>query len=134
MAGLLNPPAKKPKYVEDIQKLLECPVCLLNPKYPDKVHFCSNGHMICHGCYGQIRTCPVCRSENLKGQNPLLKQVLSRLPRLCPFSEQGCGVESDGIDMERHVKICPFRLIDCINKQYCEMKAVPYNPYIGHLV
>ena len=126
-----QPPTKKPKYVEDIQRLLECPVCLLNPKYPDKVHFCSNGHMICDGCHAQIQSCPVCRSADLNGQNPLLKQVLSKLPRLCAFSEQGCGVESGGSNMEKHVKICPFRLIDCIDN--CGLRKVPFNSYVTHL-
>ena len=126
-----QPPTKKPKYVEDIQRLLECPVCLLNPKYPDKVHFCSNGHMICHGCHAQIQSCPVCRSADLNGQNPLLKQVLSKLPRLCAFSEQGCGVESGGSEMEKHVKICNFRLIACINSG-CGLQG--FNSYITHLI
>ena len=130
-----QPPSKKPKYVEDIQKLLECPVCLQNPKYPDKVHFCSNGHMICDGCHAQIQTCPVCRTRDLRGQNPLVKQVLSRLPRLCPYSDQGCDVESDGSDMETHVKNCRFRLIDCTSKR-CDSKEhrVPFHSFIKHQI
>ena len=132
-----EPASKKPKYLEEIEKLLECPVCFQNPKSPDKVHFCSNGHMICDTCQAQIQRCPVCRSEDLKGQNPLLKQVMLKLPRLCPFSEQGCDVETDGNKMANHAKICRFRLIDCLSfSESCEpsnlLKKVPYYSVFDH--
>ena len=128
-----EPTTKKPKYVEDIQKLLECPVCFQNPKCPDKVHFCSNGHMICDECHAKIQRCPVCRSENLNGQNPILKQVLSKLPRVCPFSDQGCDEETDGNKMATHVKVCQFRLIDCLTDN-CDLqvKKVPFYSFIDH--
>ena len=128
-----EPPTKKPKYLEEIQKLLECPVCFQNPKCPDKVHFCSNGHMICDECQAKVQRCPVCRSENLNGQSPILKQVLSKLPRVCPFSDQGCDVETDGNKMANHVKICQFRLIDCLT-DICDLqvKKVPFYSFIDH--
>ena len=74
-----NPPPRKVpkcvtfKCVKDLQRILECPVCFITPEDPEKAHFCSNGHMICGSCRKNVQKCPVCRSVDLKGQNPLLK-------------------------------------------------------------
>ena len=44
-----EPPPKKQKtleykgMIENIQKILECPVCYKSPGDPNNVHFCSNG-------------------------------------------------------------------------------------------
>ena len=97
------PPSKKLKSVtfegiKDIQRILECPICLQMPKNPDQVHFCSNGHLICHDCHGKVQNCPICRSDDLNGQNPLLKQVLLALPKLCPY--QGCEAEPKNDELE----------------------------------
>ena len=131
----LPPPSKKAKSffqgIKNIQKILECPICLSIPKNPAQVHFCSNGHLICHDCHGKVKECPVCRSKDLNGQNPLLKQVLSELPKICPH--QGCEEEDD--PKSDHRKICGYRPIDCLtdsNAQKCEEK-IPYNSFVKHL-
>ena len=133
----LPPPSKKAKSfafsqgIKNIQKILECPICLSIPKNPDQVHFCSNGHLICHDCHGKVKECPVCRSKKLNGQNPLLKQILSELPKICPH--QGC--EEEDIPSSDHRKICGYRPIDCLahSRTTCMEKVVPYNSLVKHL-
>ena len=116
-----GPPNKKPKCVGDksvveIQSILECPVCLLTPKNPDKIHICSNHHIICDNCKPKVQKCPTCRSENFQGKNPLLQKILSALPKICSFAEDGCEVEfepKNRDEFENHLKTCQYRQIDC---------------------
>ena len=123
-------PNKKPKCVGDksvveIQSILECPVCLLTPRNPEKVHICSNHHIVCDNCKSKIDKCPVCRSENFQGKNPLLEKILSALPKICSFAEYGCEVEFEprnGDEMENHLKICQYRQIDCAYNN-CDLKV-----------
>ena len=131
------PPSKKLKSasvtfkgIKDIQKILECPICLQIPKNPDQVHFCSNGHLICHDCHSKVQNCPICRSDDLNGQNPLLKQVLSALPKLCPY--QGCEAEPKDDELEEHRKICLYRPIDCLAHSKKCIEKVPFNSLVKH--
>ena len=126
-----EPPANKQKClgfksVIDIQKILECPVCFSTPENSDQVQFCSNGHMLCDGCYQKllIKTCPTCRSEDWNYQSPLLpvmKQILSALPKVCPFSE--CETQLEAKDRDEHMKNCEFRLVDCVALFNCDTKV-----------
>ena len=134
-----EPPAKKQKSIEaksvlDIQKILECPVCLKTPDRPDDVHFCSNGHLLCDGCYTNIldKKCPVCRSEDWNGQyHSLLKQIMSALPKLCPL---GCEIQIESNDMNNHMKNCHYRLIDCISICKCPTKNITFkDSLVNHL-
>ena len=131
------PPNKKRKYdlfncIKEFQRILECPVCLLTPENPDNTHFCSNGHMVCGTCRDQITFCPICESGDLTGQNPLLKQILSKLPKLCPF--EGCQAEPKDEDVDEHKKTCQYRLIDCISHSGhgCNEK-LPFNCLTNHI-
>ncbi len=40
---------------------LECPVCMEVPPAGKQIFQCSNGHILCSGCYDGLRTCPICR-------------------------------------------------------------------------
>ena len=131
------PPNKKRKCnlfncIKEFQRILECPVCLLTPENPDNTHFCSNGHMVCGTCRDQITFCPICESCDLTSQNPLLKQILSKLPKLCPF--EGCEAEPNDEDLEEHKKTCQYRLVDCIAHSVhgCNEK-VPFNSLLSHI-
>jgi len=131
-----EPPNKKPKYagiksLKDIQRILECPVCLTTPKNPDKIHLCSNEHIICDDCHSRVKTCPLCRSDFVNTRNTLLKQILSVLPKFCPNEEKGCDFETRDNEIEGHVKSCKFRPIDCIYKS-CNEK-IPFNSLLEHL-
>ena len=134
-----EPPIKKQKClgfksVTDIQRILECPVCYKTPDCPDDVHFCSNGHLVCDGCYKNIldEKCPVCRSEDWNGQNLFVRQILSALPKLCPFP--GCEIQLESKDRNSHMKNCQYRLIDCIGSWDCPSKKIAFkDSFIKHL-
>ena len=130
------PPNKAPrcvtfKCVKDLQRILECPICLLTPENSGQAHFCSNGHMICGNCRVGIQRCPVCQSEDLNGQNHLLKQVLAVIPKLCPFD--GCDAEPKDDELEDHKKNCQFRKIDCLTHSRCGCnEKIPINSFFQH--
>ena len=129
-----EPPNKKPKSVgiKDIQKILECPVCLSTPKNPEKIHLCSNEHMICDDCHARVDKCPLCRSHFVEiKNNTLLKQILSALPKLCPYADEGCNIEPKDHEMENHKKNCQFRPIGCTKKS-CN-NEVPFESLLEHL-
>ena len=131
------PPSKKPKSellkcVKDFQRILECPICLQTPTNPDQTYFCSNGHLICGDCVFRIKKCPVCQTGKLIGQNPLLKQIIAAMPKLCPF--EGCDDEPKGNKLEEHKKICQFRPLDCLtHSRYNCKDKIPFNSYLQHL-
>ena len=126
-----EPPAKKQKClgfqsVEDIQRILECPVCFNTPGNPDQIHFCSNGHMLCDDCHKKIleKKCPTCRSDNWTGHHtllPLMKKILSALPKQCPFTE--CEKQLKDSERDEHMKNCEYRLFDCIGLKSCSKKV-----------
>ena len=130
-----EPPPKKQKVleykgmIENVQKILECPVCFSTP---DQAHFCSNGHLLCDSCHKKIlgNKCPTCRSEDWIGQNalmPLMTQILSFLPKQCPFQE--CKTQFESKDREEHLKDCQHRLVYCSD---CKLK-LPFNTFLNHL-
>ena len=124
-----NVTSMKEKCLDNVQKILECPVCYKIPGNPDNIHFCSNGHLLCESCQKQIldRRCPTCRSENWNGHHtlmPLIKQILEALPKLCPFP--GCQTLIENIDV--HMNKC--HLVDCI--MGCSSK-LPFNGLLKHL-
>lgn len=41
--------------MEELQSIVECPVCLVVPRVGGPVSVCSNGHFVCTGCKEQIR-------------------------------------------------------------------------------
>ena len=130
-----SPPCKVPKCdatfkcVKDLQRILECPVCLLTPS--TQAHFCSNGHMICGGCRVKVKKCPVCQSENLSGQNHLLRQILAAIPKRCPF--EGCDAEPKDDELENHKKNCQFRKVDCLFHSRCGCNVkIPLNSLFQH--
>ena len=132
-----EPPAKKQKClgfkgIENVQRILECPVCYNTPGNPDEAHFCSNGHLLCDTCHKKIvdKKCPTCRSEDWNGHHalmPLMKQILSVLPKICPFGK--CKTQFESVDREIHLKNCQYRLVDCIG---CSSK-VPFKTLLKHL-
>ena len=133
-----EPPNEKPmsigdKSVEDIQSILECPVCYQTPRNPEKIHICSNHHIVCDNCKSKIDKCPVCRSQNFSGKNPLLQKILSALPKSCPFVDEGCEFNKpiSGAELNKHLKICQYRLIDCVYN-LCNSK-IPFLTLSKHI-
>ena len=134
------PPAKKQKpleigfkgIVENVQRILECLVCFNIPENTGQVQFCSNGHLLCDSCYQKIlgKKCPTCESERWNGHHslkPLMDQILSFLPKPCPFSE--CETQFENKDREEHLKNCQHRMVDCVD---CTLK-LPFNTFLKHM-
>ena len=121
------------KSVEKIQNILECPVCYQTPKNPEKIQICSNHHIVCENCKSKIDKCPTCRTENFQGKNPLLQKILSALPKICPFVDEGCEIiePQDDDELENHLKICQYRPIDCVHNP-CKSK-IPFSNLIKHI-
>ena len=128
-----SPTAKKRKTIEDnLKDILQCPVCLLVPNKPEKVNVCYNGHLICNECREKISLCPICRSDKLDLQSPLLKKIFDSLPSMCPNYGSGCQRSfDDGEELKEHENHCEFRRIDCI--VFSCQERVTFENYIMHL-
>ena len=111
--------------LKNIRKFLECPVCLTTPSNPGKTHFCSNYHVVCDSCFMKVERCPTCRSDKFIVQNTFLQNILSVLPKICPYTEEGCNQEfepEDETELEKHVENCDNRRIDCLHS-YCSTRV-----------
>ena len=111
--------------LKNIRKILECPVCLTTPSNPGRTHFCSNYHVICNSCFMKVEKCPTCRCDKFIVQNTFLQNILSVLPKICPYSEEGCNQEfepEDETELEKHVENCDNRRIDCLHS-YCASRV-----------
>ena len=48
-------------------------------------------------------------------------QVLAKLPGPCRFYDQGCEVEMMKAPLDVHERVCPFRLVPCVDLA-CQQK------------
>ncbi|RXG51165.1 Cysteine and histidine-rich protein 1-like protein [Armadillidium vulgare] len=101
--------------------ILCCAVCLDLPH--SSVFQCSNGHLMCAGCFthlladARIRdetaTCPNCRveiSRSLATRNLAVEKAVSELPADCQF----CGQKYPRNSLERHeTDFCEERVVWC---------------------
>lgn len=101
--------------------ILCCAVCLDLPKAA--VYQCSNGHLMCSGCFTHLladarlkdetASCPNCRcvlTRDLCSRNLAVEKAVSELPGLCRF----CNKELSRALMSHHeLNICEERLIWC---------------------
>lgn len=108
--------------------ILCCAVCLDLPN--SAVFQCTNGHLMCIGCFNHLladarmrdetATCPNCRTEiskNLSSRNLAVEKAVSELPAQCKF----CGHEYSRNALEKHEKesceerttLCKFNRIGC---------------------
>ena len=123
---------KRKTLEENLKDILQCPICLLVPNKNEKVNVCDNGHMICNECRTQISLCPICRSDKLEFQSPLLKKILDSLPSRCPNYDSGCQESFEDEEERKQHKInCEFRKIDCMQLR-CEEKVM-YKNLLQHL-
>nr|CAD7204952.1 unnamed protein product [Timema douglasi] len=116
--------------------ILCCAVCLDLPRtavYQQSViwHYfsfgdvfqCSNGHLMCAGCFthlladarlrDEVSTCPNCRIEISKtsaSRNLAVEKAVSELPSECQY----CGKEFPRNSLERHEELlCEERITNC---------------------
>ncbi|RUS69772.1 hypothetical protein EGW08_022468 [Elysia chlorotica] len=107
--------------------ILCCAVCLDLPK---TCYQCSNGHLMCAGCFNHLladarikdetATCPNCRCEinrNICIRNLAVEKAVSELPTECPF----CNQRLPRYLLENHQKeqcqerpsVCRYSRIGC---------------------
>ena len=53
--------------------------------------------------------------------NNINYQVLAKLPGPCRFADQGCEVEMMKAPLDVHERVCPFRLVPCVDLA-CQQK------------
>ncbi|XP_046740290.1 E3 ubiquitin-protein ligase SIAH1B-like [Diprion similis] len=63
------------KWCEDLEEILQCPVCFERPKSPVKQ--CERGHHICNVCKDLMSECPLCKCS-FSGARSYLAEELSR--------------------------------------------------------
>ena len=59
-------------------------------------------------------------------------QVLAKLPGPCRFYDQGCEVEMMKAPLDVHERVCPFRLVPCVDlacQQKISLSKVFYQEY-----
>ena len=47
---------------DDINDLIECPICLTIP-YEGPIYQCESGHIVCKDCHPKLKECPQCRCQ-----------------------------------------------------------------------
>jgi len=83
---------------------------------------CTNGHLMCSGCFAHLLadarlknesgTCPNCRCEISKIQcsrNLAVEKAVAELPSECQF----CNENFPRNVLERHIRECPERCVPC---------------------
>ncbi|XP_046436468.1 zinc finger TRAF-type-containing protein 1 homolog isoform X1 [Neodiprion pinetum] len=101
--------------------ILCCAVCLDLPRAA--VYQCTNGHLMCAGCFthvladarlrDELATCPNCRIEISKtsaSRNLAVEKAVSELPAECQY----CAKEFPRNSLERHEEtMCEERISSC---------------------
>ncbi|XP_063238944.1 zinc finger TRAF-type-containing protein 1 homolog isoform X2 [Bacillus rossius redtenbacheri] len=101
--------------------ILCCAVCLDLPRAA--VYQCTNGHLMCAGCFthlladarlrDEVATCPNCRVEITKtsaSRNLAVEKAVSELPSECHF----CSREFPRNSLARHEEVlCQERITSC---------------------
>ncbi|XP_017480607.1 PREDICTED: cysteine and histidine-rich protein 1-like [Rhagoletis zephyria] len=118
---ITSAPGTGSKLEQRLGGILCCAVCLDLPK--SSVYQCTNGHLMCAGCFthlladARIRdetaTCPNCRcviSKDACSRNLAVEKAVCELPGVCPF----CSQELPRSLLDKHTgDICEERIVSC---------------------
>ncbi len=116
---------------DEVNDILECPVCRQVPRTPPLFQ-CEHAHLICSECRPKLKKCPVCRGRLIKTRAVLAEKFLERLPKLCKWSEYGCKRKSAMGCLRAHEIECTFRLVQCLFVP-CDEKRTSLKNYIRHI-
>ncbi|XP_028155474.1 cysteine and histidine-rich protein 1 homolog [Diabrotica virgifera virgifera] len=122
------PDDKKYKLEERLGGILCCAVCLDLPRAA--VYQCSNGHLMCAGCFTHVladarlrdetATCPSCRVEISKTtatRNLAVENAVSELPAECQFCNKqfprNSLVRHEESECEERISGCKYSRIGC---------------------
>ncbi|KAL0279055.1 UNVERIFIED_CONTAM: hypothetical protein PYX00_000693 [Menopon gallinae] len=121
-------PGKNDKLEQRLGGILCCAVCLDLPVAA--VYQCSNGHLMCAGCFthlladarlrDELATCPTCRVEFSKqsaSRNLAVEKAVSELPSECQFCNKEfprnvLGRHEDS-ECEERITTCKYSRIGC---------------------
>jgi len=92
--------------VEEIKKLLECPICQGVPIPP--IWNCENGHIACSQCRPRISECGLCRADFDGGRNLFMEEVVTQCTITCPYADKGCDGAFKVHQMKEHAAQCRF--------------------------
>ena len=104
----------------DLEKELECPVCLVIPRSAP-VFLCRAGHSVCCECWPRLprnyrsRRCPICQAKycNPPARNFLAEKLLECVNRNCRFDFRGCDFSSKSSDtLMSHEQQCVHKTRD----------------------
>ena len=104
----------------DLEKELECPVCLEIPRSAP-VFLCRAGHSVCCECFPQLprnyrsRRCPICQAKYCSppARNFLAEKLLECVTRNCRFDFRGCDFSSKISDtLMTHEQQCDHKTRD----------------------
>lgn len=108
---------------------LECPVCLEVPT-SGPIAACPNGHLVCSKCKQNL--CPTCRVKMWGGKSLLAVTVIENIEHKC--KNEGCKELFPLSELEKHIKICQFRIISCpAPSDYCQ-KKVAFCQVLDHIL
>jgi len=114
--------------VNDLKKLIECPVCLDVPR-KGPVFSCPNGHLVCSKC--KRESCPTCREVMGENKSLVATAVIEKVLHECKFVE--CEAEFPLQRIEQHEKYCYHRLVPCLDYGHCNQK-VALSKLLDHLI
>ncbi|XP_059487705.1 zinc finger TRAF-type-containing protein 1 homolog isoform X2 [Neocloeon triangulifer] len=144
-----EPAAKKPKIEPEkgneklehrLGGILCCAVCLDLPR--SAVYQCSNGHLLCAGCFthvladarlrDEVASCPSCRVELSRAsacRNLAVEKAVSELPAPCTF----CGKEFARAVLQRHQdELCDERITECQFRRLGCPWCGPHHEAVSH--
>ena len=102
-------------FLQTVLDLSKCPICYLLIKDPET--WCSNGHIICQECKGQLRTpeCPICKAQHEEKaiKNIVVRQTLEQMQLICAQ----CDEKIQLLSQAQHQVHCPGRPLPCFGSK-----------------